>query len=146
MATPFRHPRTGVYYIRRAVPEDLREAIGKAEYKKSLGTKDPTDAKKRFPAALHECEAAFARAREGRAVVDVLSDQQIREAGEAWAAHILGEDDDVRLEGLDDRAYARSRSNERPLRYWGAAAALARPTPAWEKTSSFARRQSCGVA
>lgn len=107
MATPFKHPRTGVYYIRRAVPEDIREAFGKAEYKRSLATKDPQEAKKLFPAALHESEAEFARARESRAVVDVLDDDQIRQAGEAWAAHILGEDDEVRLEGLDDRAYAK---------------------------------------
>ena len=107
MATPFKHPRTGVYYIRRAVPEDLREALGKTEYKKSLDTKDPAEAKKRFPAELHESEAVFARAREGRAVVDVLSDEQIKEVGEAWAAHSLGEDDEARLEGLDDRAYAK---------------------------------------
>ena len=53
MATPFKHPRTGVYYVRRAVPKDLREALGKVEYLKSLGTKDPSQAKKDFAAALH---------------------------------------------------------------------------------------------
>lgn len=107
MATPFKHPRTGGYYIRRAVPEDLREALGRAEYKKSLGTKDPAEAKRLFPAALHESEAVFKRARECRATIDVLNDEQIREAGEAWAAHTLGEDEETRLEGLDDRAYAK---------------------------------------
>ncbi|MFO1083787.1 MAG: DUF6538 domain-containing protein [Reyranellaceae bacterium] len=107
MASPFKHPRTGVYYIRRAIPEDLREAIGRAEYKKSLGTKDPAEAKRLFTAALNESEAMFATAREGRSAVDVLNDEQIRAAGEAWAAHILSEDDEVRLEGLDDRAFAK---------------------------------------
>jgi integrase len=107
MATPFKHPKTGVYYIRRAVPEELREVIGKAEYKKSLGTKDPSEAKKKFPAALHESEAAFARARNSRDAVDVLTDTQIKEVGDAWAAHCLGEDEELRLDGLTDREYAK---------------------------------------
>lgn len=45
MATPFKHPRTGVYYLRRAVPKDIQEALGKTEYLKSLGTKDERQAK-----------------------------------------------------------------------------------------------------
>ena len=46
MATPFKHSKTGGYYIRRAVPTDLQEALGKTEYFKSLGTKDAVVAKK----------------------------------------------------------------------------------------------------
>lgn len=106
MATPFKHPRTGVYYLRRAVPKDIQEALGKTEYLKSLGTKDEREAKVLFPAALQECDAEFARARNGRAVIDVLNDVQIKEAGEAWAAHILGEDEEARLDGLSERDFA----------------------------------------
>lgn len=107
MATPFKHPRTGVYYLRRAVPQDLRKALGKTEYLKSLRTKDPHEAKKLHANALQESDAAFARARQRRAVLDVLNDEQIKEAGEAWVAHILGEDEEQRLEGLDDHAFAK---------------------------------------
>jgi integrase len=104
MATPFKHPRTGVYYLRRAVPKDIQEALGKTEYLKSLGTKDPLVAKKRFVDELQECEAVFDRARRG---TDVLDDAQIKAVGEAWAAHCLGEDEEVRLDGLSEREYAR---------------------------------------
>ena len=40
MATPFKHPRTGVYYLRRAVPKAIQEALGKTEFLKTLGIKD----------------------------------------------------------------------------------------------------------
>ncbi len=30
MATPFKHPRTGVDYILRADPKDIRETFGKS--------------------------------------------------------------------------------------------------------------------
>ena len=46
-ARPFKHPRTGVYYFRKAVPHDLRAAVGKWEEKRTLGTKDPAEACKR---------------------------------------------------------------------------------------------------
>ncbi len=42
-----RHPKTGVYYFRRAVPDDLRSIIGKTAIKKSLATKDMAEAKRR---------------------------------------------------------------------------------------------------
>lgn len=105
MATPFKHPRTGVYYLRRAVPKDIQEALGKTEYLKSLGTKDERQAKVLCPAALQECDAEFAKARGRSAAVDVLNDLQIKEAGEAWVAHILGEDEEARLDGLSEREF-----------------------------------------
>lgn len=46
-ARPFKHPRTGVYYFRKAVPHDLRAAVGKWEEKRTLGTKDPAEACRR---------------------------------------------------------------------------------------------------
>lgn len=39
-----RHPKTGVYYFRRAVPDDLRKIIGKTAIKQTLGTKDVSEA------------------------------------------------------------------------------------------------------
>jgi integrase len=105
MASPFKHPKSGVYYLRRAVPQDIRQALGKSEVLKSLGTKDPKEAKPLFAAAFAESEAMFARARAGKGVVDALDDDQIKDIAAAWAAHVLGEDDELRLEGLDDRSY-----------------------------------------
>lgn len=45
MARPFKHPKTGVYWFRRAVPKDLREVLGKREEVRTLRTKDPTEAR-----------------------------------------------------------------------------------------------------
>ena len=48
MAKPFKHSQTGVYYLRVGVPSELRPLAGKREIKKSLGTKDPKEAKRLF--------------------------------------------------------------------------------------------------
>lgn len=45
MARPFKHPQTGAYWFRRAVPKDLRTVVGKREYLRSLRTKDPSQAR-----------------------------------------------------------------------------------------------------
>jgi integrase len=107
MASPHKHPKTSVFYFRRAVPQELREALGRAEYKKSLGTKDPKQAKLLFAAAWEECEAVFARAKAGKGTVDVLDDEEVRQIADAWAAHVLQEDDDLRFDGLSERDYAK---------------------------------------
>ena len=56
MARPWKHSKTGVYWLRRRVPDDLRAALGKSEEKRTLGTKDPTEAKIRHASALAEIE------------------------------------------------------------------------------------------
>ena len=48
MPRPFKKPETGVYYFRRIVPEPLRKLVGTAEVRRSLGTKDPKVAARRF--------------------------------------------------------------------------------------------------
>ena len=53
MSRPFKHPKTGIYYFRRVVPLDIRPVVGKWEDKRTLGTKDPTVARK-----LHAVVAA----------------------------------------------------------------------------------------
>jgi hypothetical protein len=49
MPSPFKHPKTGVYWLRLRVPADLQAAVGKKEIKRSLKTKDPAAAKARLP-------------------------------------------------------------------------------------------------
>jgi hypothetical protein len=39
MSRPWKHPNSGVYWLRKRVPDDLRALIGKREEKRSLGTK-----------------------------------------------------------------------------------------------------------
>jgi hypothetical protein len=59
MARPWKHPKTGVYYLRKGVPENLRPLIGKREEKQSLGTRDPAEAKRGHAQALAELEARW---------------------------------------------------------------------------------------
>lgn len=52
MSRPWKHPKTGIYQLRKAVPDDLRKIVGKREEKVSLQTRDPGEAKQRFAKAL----------------------------------------------------------------------------------------------
>ena len=65
MSRPWKHPRSGVYYLRKGVPEDLRELVGKLEEKRSLGTRDPAEAKRRHAEALADVEVRWANLRAG---------------------------------------------------------------------------------
>ena len=79
MAQPYKHPKSGIYHLRRKVPDALREALGR-EYKRSLDTRDPGEAKARFAAAWIDCERAFALAREqatGAATYSRIDAQQL---------------------------------------------------------------------
>ena len=48
MATPYRHPKTGVYWFRKAVPTALQAAVGAKMFQRTLDTKDPEEARRRF--------------------------------------------------------------------------------------------------
>lgn len=48
-ARPWRHPKTGMFWFRRAVPLSLRPIVGKVEERRTLGTKDPRTAALRHP-------------------------------------------------------------------------------------------------
>jgi hypothetical protein len=65
MSRPWKHPDSGVYWFRRAVPADLRALVGKREEKQSLKTKDAAVAKQRHAQALSEVEARWATLRQG---------------------------------------------------------------------------------
>ena len=62
MASPWKHPKTGVYWFRKVVPEHLRAAVGKREIKRSLGTKDAREARRPFLMIADEVERQLARA------------------------------------------------------------------------------------
>jgi hypothetical protein len=65
MSRPWKHPRTGVYYLRKGVPDDLRQLVGKREEKRSLETRDPVEAKRRHAEALADVEVRWANLRAG---------------------------------------------------------------------------------
>jgi hypothetical protein len=63
MAKPQKDEKTGVYYFRKGVPLALREAVGLTELRKSLGTKDPAEAKRRHAEVALEVDAEWDRLR-----------------------------------------------------------------------------------
>ena len=65
MSRPWKHPNSGVYWLRKGVPEDLRRLVGKREEKQSLQTRDPVEAKRRHAEALAEIEIRWANLRAG---------------------------------------------------------------------------------
>jgi hypothetical protein len=65
MARPQKHPQSGVYWLRKRVPDDLRQLVGKREEKRSLGTRNPEEAKRRHGEVLSEIEAQWANLRRG---------------------------------------------------------------------------------
>src|ERR1051325_3716691 len=57
MARPWNHPKTGIYWLRKRVPQDLRPVLGKREEKRSLQTRDASEAKRRHMQVLTERES-----------------------------------------------------------------------------------------
>jgi hypothetical protein len=54
MTRPWKHPKTGVYWLRKRVPDDLREHVGKREETLSLKTNHAAEAKRSLLQALTE--------------------------------------------------------------------------------------------
>jgi hypothetical protein len=65
MARPWKHPNSGVYWLRKRVPDDLRALVGKREEKRSLGTRNPEEAKRRHAQLLIELDARWSNLRAG---------------------------------------------------------------------------------
>ena len=65
MARPWKHPKTGIYWLRRGVPDDLRALVGKREEKRSLATRDPDEARRLHARVMAEVEQRWANLRVG---------------------------------------------------------------------------------
>jgi integrase len=65
MARPWKHPDTGIYWLRRRVPEALRPLVGKREIRQTLATRDISEAKQRHAEALAKLERQWANLRRG---------------------------------------------------------------------------------
>jgi len=74
MARPWKHPKTGVYWFRKAVPKDLRPILNKTEELRSLRTKDPAVARQRYVIVAAEVERHWQALRSGPIT---LTNQQI---------------------------------------------------------------------
>ena len=105
----WRHPGSGVYYFRRAVPDDLRATIGKTMVKKSLGTKDVTAAKRKVPSLASRTNAQFEaeRKRLGAPVREELTQAEVNFLVADYLHARLEEDEAQRIEGSkeDDDHY-----------------------------------------
>jgi hypothetical protein len=66
MTRPQKHPDSGYYWFRKRVPDDLRSLIGKREEHFSLGTHDPSEAKRLHALKLAEIEERWANLRVGQ--------------------------------------------------------------------------------
>lgn len=65
MARPWKHPKTGVYYLRKRVPSDVLTLVKRRVEKRSLGTKDPAEARRLHAEALVGLEARWQNLRAG---------------------------------------------------------------------------------
>jgi hypothetical protein len=96
----WRH-ESGVYYFRRAVPDDLRPILGKTMVKQSLRTKDLAEAKRRAHPIAIQTEADFQATRERRSAPPrtELSEGERAHLVAAYLHHRLAEDEANRIEG-----------------------------------------------
>src|SRR4051794_25511214 len=69
MSRPWKHPKTGIYWLRKRVPADLVGVLGRAEEKRSLKTRDAAEAKRLHLQALAEIEARWSNLRAGPAAL-----------------------------------------------------------------------------
>lgn len=91
MAQPWKHP-SGIYYIRRRIPDDLKPVLGKGDfYKVSLQTRIPTEAKTRHAAEWVKCDQLFERARAQLAQGQQLPASDAVQMAARWAKHELAE-------------------------------------------------------
>ena len=84
MASPWKHPDSGIYYLRVGVPKDIREQICKSVIKYSLNTRDLKEAKRLFASGYAETQALFQQARDKVTLsakdIDALSQRWLQAA------------------------------------------------------------------
>lgn len=65
MSSPLKHPKTGIYWLRKRVPQDLQPVLGKPEIVLSLRTRDPNEAKRLIGAKLRALDVQWTTLRHG---------------------------------------------------------------------------------
>ena len=89
-----KHPKSGVYRFRRAVPKKLRAILGKTEIVESLGTKDVAEAKRRAKPVGIRVDKLFEAASQGKVGITRSEASQIVQA---WKYEQLKRDEEERL-------------------------------------------------
>ena len=102
-----RSEKSGIYSFRRAVPEPIQDAIGKTEWKESLRTTDLREAKRLVHEVGLRVEAEFQRAlgNDAGGKRTEISREEVDRLAKVYLARILEEDEEVRMEGLDDNSF-----------------------------------------
>jgi hypothetical protein len=105
MSRPWKHPKTGVYYYRKVVPEAMRQLVGLVEVRRTLHTKDPGQAAVRFVEVAAKVSAEWEVLRRGPVMADLARTfvQQLDPDGRASLAEDLLEVDLKAAGVLDER-------------------------------------------
>jgi hypothetical protein len=83
MARPWKHPKTGIYWLRKRIPDDRRPLLGKREEKRSLGT-HPNEAKRVHEQALAELAERWANLRSGPRALTEREAHELVAPADAW--------------------------------------------------------------
>lgn len=101
----WKHPQSGIFYFRRAVPEEHRSAVGKREIKFTLDTKDLKEAKLRYSDAAARANDILQRAIGGQR--HLTHKEVLALAGEWYRRELKRrEDEPGRAEDLQAGAWA----------------------------------------
>lgn len=96
--------RSGVFYVRMAVPLDLRGSVGKAELKRSLNTRPPTEAVQRAPHVVAHFQRQIQQARSKCTPVHTTVTELPIEDARQFVSQRLNN-----MQALPDRSRARGR-------------------------------------
>lgn len=91
-----KHPKSGVYRFRRAVPQDLRAVLGKSEIVETLRTNDVNEAKRKAKEVGLRVDELFQAAREGRIGI---SQAEAEALIAAWKNDELSRDEELGFSG-----------------------------------------------
>ncbi|MGV1834668.1 DUF6538 domain-containing protein [Rhizobium rhizogenes] len=102
--------RGNVYWFRCSIPRDIKNSYPKTEETFSLETRDYQDALKKLRKVSVEIDVRFDEhrqllSRQLEPALAELSDAQIKHVEQVYFAHLLDEDEELRLSGFDDRDF-----------------------------------------
>lgn len=121
MSRPFKHPKTGVYWLRKRLPADIAGSTGRSIITKTLGTKDPEEAKRKHAAVLAELEFEWAQIRlRGRAQIDQNSPNAVADTdfGHHTARYITDREAHLLAKPIHDKWLADFHENPSEQLHW----------------------------
>lgn len=99
---PRRDKKSGIYYFVRDVPKDIKELVGKTKFKRSLGTKDLSEAIPKFHEEYQQTEIQIKMARDYLANGYRLSPKDIQILAERFLASELNKYENERNFSKDE--------------------------------------------